>query len=81
LKECLPNITGSINFLSRELGASGAFWTTGSYAWRPAAEGGWEVRGLAFEANRGASKKDVYKDNCKANRPLSYGVYIWIRTS
>ena len=76
----MPNITGGINFLSRELSASGAFRTTSSYPWRPAAEGGTETRGIAFDASRGAENKDIYKNGCLAVKPKSFGVYMWKRT-
>ena len=86
LNECLPNITGDFIATERYLTDNpsakvynGAFYSSKYYY-------GYGLCGACAnlfdrKVDFDASRIGYYKTNCKAVRPSTYVVYMWVRTS
>ena len=80
LAECLPNISGQFGPLDDHSGrlrgyTSGVFYNYQNWDYDATSS----TSGNGFILGFDASRMGYYKNNCKAVRPKSYGVYMWIR--
>ena len=80
LNECLPNITGCFHSTTEKqywFEPYGAFYRE-SLSGDGVDGGNGHFDRMCINASRSNS---IYRDNCNAVRPKSYGVYMWVRTS